>query len=69
MHVGPLRRVLTLIRDARFSLVTALLAGFGRAAADDDAKAPVGEADAQRNLAVVEQEGQVEPGMKIAEVR
>ena len=34
MNVGPLRRVLTLIRDARFSLVTALLAGFGRAAAE-----------------------------------
>jgi tungstate transport system permease protein len=34
MHVGPLRRVSTLIWDARFSLVTALLAGFGRAAAE-----------------------------------
>jgi tungstate transport system permease protein len=34
MHVGPLRRVMTLIWDARFSLVTALLAGFGRAAAE-----------------------------------
>jgi tungstate transport system permease protein len=34
MHVGPLRRVATLILDARFSLVTALLAGFGRAAAE-----------------------------------
>ena len=34
MDVGPLRRVLTLIWDARFSLVTALLAGFGRAAAE-----------------------------------
>jgi tungstate transport system permease protein len=34
MNVGPLRRVGTLIRDARFSLVTALLAGFGRAAAE-----------------------------------
>jgi len=34
MHVGPLRRVVTLIWDARFSLVTALLAGFGRAAAE-----------------------------------
>jgi len=31
MDVGPLRRVATLIWDARFSLVTALLAGFGRA--------------------------------------
>jgi tungstate transport system permease protein len=34
MNIGPLGRVLTLIWDARFSLVTALLAGFGRAAAE-----------------------------------
>jgi tungstate transport system permease protein len=34
MEVGPLRRVSALIWDARFSLVTALLAGFGRAAAE-----------------------------------
>ena len=34
MNIGPLRRVATLIWDARFSLVTALLAGFGRAAAE-----------------------------------
>jgi len=34
MNVGALRRVATLIWDARFSLVTALLAGFGRAAAE-----------------------------------
>jgi tungstate transport system permease protein len=34
MNVGPVRRVTTLIWDARFSLVTALLAGFGRAAAE-----------------------------------
>jgi tungstate transport system permease protein len=34
MGVGPLRRVRTLLWDARFSLVTALLAGFGRAAAE-----------------------------------
>jgi tungstate transport system permease protein len=34
MNVGPLGRVATLVRDARFSLVTALLAGFGRAAAE-----------------------------------
>jgi tungstate transport system permease protein len=34
MDVGPLRRVTTLLWDARFSLVTALLAGFGRAAAE-----------------------------------
>lgn len=34
MNVGPLRRVATLIWDGRFSLVVALLAGFGRAAAE-----------------------------------
>ena len=32
--VTPARRVATLIWDARFSLVTTLLAGFGRAAAE-----------------------------------
>ena len=34
MNVGPAGRVTTLIWDARFSLITALLAGFGRAAAE-----------------------------------
>ena len=34
LNVGPLRRVATLLWDARFSLLTALLAGFGRAAAE-----------------------------------
>ena len=34
MNVGPARRLRTLIWDARFSLVTALLAGFGRSAAE-----------------------------------
>ena len=34
MNIGPARRIATLIWDARFSLVTALLAGFGRAAAE-----------------------------------
>lgn len=34
MGVGPMHRVLTLLWDARFSLVTALLAGYGRAAAE-----------------------------------
>jgi tungstate transport system permease protein len=34
MNIGPATRVATLIWDARFSLVTALLAGFGRAAAE-----------------------------------
>jgi len=34
MDVGPVRRIATLLCDARFSLLTALLAGFGRAAAE-----------------------------------
>jgi len=34
MNIGPIGRVATLIWDARLSLVTALLAGFGRAAAE-----------------------------------
>src|SRR3954452_1103153 len=34
MRVKPARRVTTLIWDARFSLITTLLAGFGRAAAE-----------------------------------
>ncbi len=34
MNIGPLRRVRTLMWEARFSLLTALLAGFGRAAAE-----------------------------------
>jgi len=42
MNVRPLKRVATLIWDARFSLVTALLAGFGRAAAEVGAVIIVG---------------------------
>jgi tungstate transport system permease protein len=34
MNIGPFGRIATLLWDARFSLVTALLAGFGRAAAE-----------------------------------
>jgi tungstate transport system permease protein len=34
MRIGPLRRIATLLWDARFSLVTTFLAGFGRAAAE-----------------------------------
>jgi tungstate transport system permease protein len=34
MEVGPIGRVQTLLWDARFSLVTIVLAGFGRAAAE-----------------------------------
>src|SRR5262249_13905568 len=42
MDVGPFRRTATLIWDGRFSLVTALLAGFGRAAAEVGAVLIVG---------------------------
>jgi tungstate transport system permease protein len=42
MDVGPLGRITTLIWDGRFSLVTALLAGFGRAAAEVGAVIIVG---------------------------
>ena len=42
MNVGPIGRVMTLVWDARFSLVTALLAGFGRAAAEVGAVIIVG---------------------------
>jgi tungstate transport system permease protein len=42
MNVGWLRRVGTLVWDARFSLITALLAGFGRAAAEVGAVIIVG---------------------------
>src|SRR5689334_8075267 len=42
MDVGPLGRVTTLIWDGRFALVTALLAGFGRAAAEVGAVIIVG---------------------------
>jgi len=34
LRISPLRRVCTLLWDARYSLVTTLLAGFGRAAAE-----------------------------------
>lgn len=42
MNVGPLGRMATLLSDARFSLLTALLAGFGRAAAEVGAVMIVG---------------------------
>jgi tungstate transport system permease protein len=42
MNVGPLGRVATLIWDGRFALLTALLAGFGRAAAEVGAVMIVG---------------------------
>jgi tungstate transport system permease protein len=42
MDVGPLGRIATLVWDARFSLVTALLAGFGRASAEVGAVIVVG---------------------------
>ena len=42
MNVGPLGRMATLLWDARYSLLTALLAGFGRAAAEVGAVMIVG---------------------------
>jgi tungstate transport system permease protein len=42
MDVGPFGRIATLIWDGRFSLVTALLAGFGRATAEVGAVLIVG---------------------------
>jgi tungstate transport system permease protein len=42
MNVGAIGRVMTLLWDARFSLLTALLAGFGRAAAEVGAVMIVG---------------------------
>jgi len=42
MNVGPLGRMAALLWDARFSLMTALLAGFGRAAAEVGAVMIVG---------------------------
>jgi tungstate transport system permease protein len=42
MNIGPLGRVATLIWDGRYSLVTAWLAGFGRAAAEVGAVIIVG---------------------------
>ena len=42
LEVGPMRRVAVLVWDARFSLLTALLAGFGRAAAEVGAVIIVG---------------------------
>jgi tungstate transport system permease protein len=42
MDVGPLSRMMTLLWDARVSLVTAVLAGFGRAAAEVGAVMIVG---------------------------
>jgi tungstate transport system permease protein len=42
MHVAGAQRVMTLLWDARFSLITTLLAGFGRAAAEVGAVMIVG---------------------------
>src|SRR6202035_841075 len=42
MNVSPLARVATLVWEGRFSLVTAMLAGFGRAAAEVGAVIIVG---------------------------
>jgi cytochrome c oxidase assembly factor CtaG len=50
-------------------LMVMLALMFWRAASDDDAKAPVGEPGAEGDLAAIQQEGQVQAGVKVAEVR
>ena len=42
LRASPIRRILTLIWDGRFSLLTAVLAGFGRASAEVGAVMIVG---------------------------
>jgi len=61
MDVGPLGRIATLIWDGRFSLVTALLAGFGRAAAEVGAEAGQEDGEGERFDQVVVG-ARVEPG-------
>jgi putative membrane protein len=51
------------------TLMVVLSAVFWRAARDDDAKAPVDEAGAEGDLAGVEEEGDVQAGVQVAEVR
>jgi putative copper resistance protein D len=51
------------------TLLVVLSVVFWRAASDDDAKTPVGEAAAERELPGVEDERDVEAGMQVADVR
>jgi cytochrome c oxidase assembly factor CtaG len=51
------------------TLMIVLSAVFWRAASDDDANAPVGEPTAERDLAEVQDERQVEAGVQVAQVR
>jgi putative membrane protein len=51
------------------TLMVVLSAVFWRAASDDDANAPPGEARAEGHLAEVEDERQVEAGVQVAQVR
>ena len=51
------------------TLMVVLSVVFWRAASDNDTKAPVDEPGAERDLAGVEQERQVQAGMDVAEVR
>jgi len=51
------------------TLMVVLTTVFWRAAREDDAQAPVGEARAEGYLAEVEDERDVQPGVKVAEVR
>ena len=51
------------------TLMVVLAVVFFRAASDDDAKTPVGEAGAEGDLAEIEDERQVQPGVQVAQVR
>lgn len=50
-------------------LMVVLAIVFWRAASDDDAQAPVGEARAEGHLPGINEEGEVQAGMEVAEVR
>ena len=51
------------------TLMVVLTTVFWRAARDDDAQAPVGEAGAEGDLAEVQDEREVQSGVQVAEVR
>jgi hypothetical protein len=51
------------------TLMVVLTGVFWRSARDDDADAPPGEAGAEGDLPRVEDEGQIQAGAQVAEVR
>jgi cytochrome c oxidase assembly factor CtaG len=51
------------------TLMVVLSVVFWRAAREDDANTPVGEAGAEGELAEVEDEGQIQAGVQVAQVR